>query len=160
MLLIRTLLLYTLCWCVLVAACHHSCLMFFRSHYIVKASFCLAGSLPRLQADIFSEFSDIISGQTAVTVDLCGAQLYTSQKYVRNLFVDCVDARCSTILCLQKFSWSETSTFQKLPNVYPQFICAQVKGWENTFIGVHIVGFHCLLKVMYMWSLQAGVGEM
>lgn len=80
MLLIRALLvLSTLCWCILVPACHHSCLMFFMSQCIVKTSFCFAGWVPRLQLDFFSEFSDAISGQMAVTLDLTGAKWYASQ---------------------------------------------------------------------------------
>lgn len=80
-LLIRALLVLSmLCWCILVPACYNSCLMFFMSQCIVKASFCFAGWVPRLQSDFFSEFSDAISGQMAVTLDLTGAKWYASQK--------------------------------------------------------------------------------
>lgn len=77
--------------------------MFFMSQYKVKASFCFAGSAPRLQPDFFSEFSDTVSGQTAVPVDLSGGKLYVSQKICHKPeFVGCVDTHCSAILCLKK----------------------------------------------------------
>jgi len=89
--------------------------------------------------DSFSEFSDTLSGQITVTLDLSGAKLHASQKNVMNYSL-CIVA---VLHYLQKLFWSESSsTFQKVQNVYLQFIGAYVKGGENTSTGVHILGFH------------------
>lgn len=76
--------------------------MFFMSQCIVKASFCFAGWVPRLQSDFFSEFSDAISGQKAVTLDLTGAMVCISKIGHEPKFVDGVDTCCSVKLCSKK----------------------------------------------------------
>lgn len=113
----------------------------FMSQCAVQASSCLAGSVAGLQSGIFSEFLDTVSGQMVLTADLSGAKSSTSQGYVTNQFVYYVGRCHSPILCVKKLSWSETSLSKGSKYISTVY---WVRGWEDSFIHVHVVN---LLKV-------------
>lgn len=157
MLLIRALLvLYTLGWCVSVTACPHSCLMFFMSQCIVKAS--LTGTKAAI-GYLQGFFRHCFRSNGCYSRLVWSKIMCISKICHKPEFVDCVDTRCSAILCLKKpfLVWNFLYLSKAAKCISTVYWCIGKRMREH-FYWCAFVGFHCLLKAMYMGSLQAGVG--